>query len=129
MDAQELQAILGAIDVSRTEHREDLLRVHARLDEAMTAATGAATQSVAFQATTAIELKNIGGRFDIQNGRLFKAEQEILALKAAKSFSDGEIAMREKFISAGKTVAGILTKPWFYAFLTMAGGIAVAVHR
>ena|SRR5690242_3221145 len=129
MDGQELQAILGAIDAARDEHRQEMTAVHRRLDEAMTAATGAATQSVSFQAATAIELKNIGGRFDIQNGRLFKAEQEILALKAAKSFSDGEIAMREKFISAGKTEAGILTKPWFYAFLTMAGGIALAVTR
>lgn len=129
MDSNQFQALLDVLETSRKEHREDLGRVHDRLDKAMTEATTAAIQSAAFQATTNIELKNIGGRFDIQNGRLYKAEQDLLALKARESFSQGEIAMRMRLINGLKAVAGLLTKPWTYSFLIVSGSAVIAVTK
>ncbi|MCC6961182.1 MAG: hypothetical protein IT301_15150 [Dehalococcoidia bacterium] len=129
MDGPELQAILTAMEESRKEHRQDLGRVHDRLDKAMSEATSAATQGVVFQAATTNELKNIGARFDIQNGRLYKAEQEILAMKARASFSEGEIAAREKLLGMAKAVAGVVKQPWPWAFLAIAGSAALTMFK
>lgn len=124
--SEELKLVLDELSRIRKEAREDLGRVHDRIDKGLTETAASAAESAAFQASTNIKLTGIERRFDIQNGRLAKAEADMESFRRAMNIREGEAAMRHRLIVKLATALRVLREasPWIVA--TVATGMGAA---